>query len=165
MKTFGNLNTQELISVALDEDGNPRLDTLAPNPKPDDWEPPTLIPLVKLPKPDLADGETCDPALVWFEDRVERGWHIHPVPAEVLAAQVRKDGIAALHTQWAAMPAWVRGPFGAAYAAAQTLIEAGDDDAAIALIQYSSPPIGYNADQLAIFEQIRTGLLTAIEEL
>jgi hypothetical protein len=165
MKTFGNLNTQELISVALDEDGNPQLDTLAPNPKPDDWEPPTLIPLVKLPKPDLADGETCDPVIVWFEDRVERGWHVHPVPAEVLAAQVREASIAALRDQWATMPAWVRGPYGASYAAAQTLIEAGDDDAAVALITYAEPPSGYSAEQLEIFTAIRAGLITSIQNL
>lgn len=73
MKTFGRTDTQELISVVLDEEGDPRLDTLAPNPRPEDWTPPELVPLVKLPKPESA-LQTFEPVLNWFSDRVERAW-------------------------------------------------------------------------------------------
>jgi hypothetical protein len=47
--------TKELASVVLDEEGNPRVDTLAPYPTPEDWVAPALLPVVKLTKP--AEGE------------------------------------------------------------------------------------------------------------
>ena len=74
MKTFGLIwpdGTQELRSIVLDDDGNPRMDTLEPHPKPEDWEAPQLLPLVKIPKPEQGAWE---PNVVWFADRVERQW-------------------------------------------------------------------------------------------
>jgi hypothetical protein len=74
MKTFGLIwpnGAQELRSIVLDDDGNPRMDTLEPNPKPDDWQAPQVLPLVKIEKP--AQG-AWEPNVVWFEDRVERQW-------------------------------------------------------------------------------------------
>jgi hypothetical protein len=74
MKTYGVIypnGTKELVSIVLDDAGEPRLDTLAPYPKPEDWVDPTLIPLVKLPKP--AEGHWQE-TLVWHDDRVERQW-------------------------------------------------------------------------------------------
>ena len=74
MKTYGVIyqdGTKELISIVLDENDEPRMDTLAPYPTPEDWVEPTIIPLVKLPKP--AEGE-WEPKVVWFDDRVERQW-------------------------------------------------------------------------------------------
>lgn len=74
MKTFGVIfqdGRKELISIVLDEEGNPRIDTLAPYPKLDDWVDPAIIPLVKIEKPE--DGE-WEPIVVWFDDRVERQW-------------------------------------------------------------------------------------------
>jgi hypothetical protein len=73
MKTFGLIwpdGTQELRSIVLDDDGNPRMDTLEPNPKPEDWQAPQVVPLVKIEKPEGA----WEPSVVWFEDRVERQW-------------------------------------------------------------------------------------------
>ena len=78
MKTYGVIypnGTKELVSIVLDENDQPRLDTLAPYPTPDDWVDPTLIPLVKLPKP--TEGHWTE-HLVWHDDRVERQW----LPAE-----------------------------------------------------------------------------------
>jgi hypothetical protein len=81
MKTYGILETQELLSIVLDDDGNPRLDTLKPIGAGDDWIPPTIIPLVKLPQPQLDPlTEYCEPKLVWFNDRVERDWEIKTIP-------------------------------------------------------------------------------------
>lgn len=81
MKTFGLLETQELISIVLDDDGNPRLDTLKPIDAGDDWIPPTIVPLIKLPQPQLdVTKEYCEPKLVWFNDRVERDWEIKNIP-------------------------------------------------------------------------------------
>lgn len=74
MKTYGVIyadGTKELVSIVLDDNDQPRLDTLAPYPTPDDWVPPAIIPLVKLPKP--ATGHWTD-ILVWFDDRAERQW-------------------------------------------------------------------------------------------
>jgi hypothetical protein len=74
MKTYGVLfadGRKELISIVLDDEGNPRMDTLAPYPTPEDWVEPTIIPLVKIEKPESGDW---NPVVVWFEDRVERQW-------------------------------------------------------------------------------------------
>ena len=74
MKTYGVIfadGRKELISIVLDDDGNPRMDTLAPYPKPENWVDPTIVPLVKIDKPDTGEGE---PKIVWFSDRVERQW-------------------------------------------------------------------------------------------
>ena len=62
---------KEIISIVVDENGNPRIDTLAPYPTPDDWVAPTIIPLIKIDKPDTGEW---NPVVVWFEDRVERQW-------------------------------------------------------------------------------------------
>ena len=73
MKTYGVIfadGTKELISIVLDDDGNPRMDTLAPYPTPEDWVEPTIVPLIKIEKP---EGD-WEPQVVWFEDRVERQW-------------------------------------------------------------------------------------------
>lgn len=90
MKTYGLTLTQELVSIVLDDEGNPRLDTLAPQPIPDDWTPPEIVPLVKLDPPSLAAGETCDPTLVWYSDRVERQWIVRDLSPEELATNARK---------------------------------------------------------------------------
>jgi hypothetical protein len=73
MKTYGVIfadGTKELISIVLDENDQPRMDTLAPYPTPEDWVEPTIIPLIKIEK---LEGDWT-PKVVWFEDRVERQW-------------------------------------------------------------------------------------------
>jgi hypothetical protein len=82
MKTYGVIwpdGKQELISIVCDFEGNPTVETLAPYPKPEDWRPPQIVPLVKIPKPEGA----WEPSVVWFEDRVERQW-VAGTPAPVL---------------------------------------------------------------------------------
>ncbi len=74
MKTYGLIypdGRQELASIVLDENDEPRLDTLRPYPAPEDWVDPQIIPLIKQDHPEA--GEWTD-TLVWFEDRVERQW-------------------------------------------------------------------------------------------
>lgn len=74
MKTFGAIfqdGRQELISIVLDDEGNPRIGTIAPYPRPDNWIDPTILPLVKIEKPEEGEWE---PVVVWFDDRVERQW-------------------------------------------------------------------------------------------
>jgi hypothetical protein len=78
MKTYGVIyadNRKELVSIVLDENDEPRMDTLRPYPTPEDWVDPQILPLVKLEKPEEGDWQ---PIVVWFEDRVERQWE--PVP-------------------------------------------------------------------------------------
>jgi hypothetical protein len=75
LKTYGLIfadGTKELSSVALDEEGSPRIDTIRPYPVPEGWVDPTLVELVKI----ECHGDEADyePILVWFDDRVERQW-------------------------------------------------------------------------------------------
>lgn len=85
MKTFGDPQTQTLVPVITDENGNPMADSLRPPDATEDWQPPSLVPLVKLPQPTLTVAQAVEPKLVWFEDRVERQWDIvaSPVPEVV----------------------------------------------------------------------------------
>ena len=74
MKTYGVIfddGRKELISIVLDDNGNPRVDTLAPYPNNDGWKEPKIVPLIKLEKPEQGEWS---PVIVWFEDRVERQW-------------------------------------------------------------------------------------------
>ena len=88
MKTYGLIwpdGQKELRSIVLDDEGNPRLDTLEPNPKPEDWQPPQVLPLLKLPQPEQGAWE---PNAVWFDDRVERQWVAGtPAPAPTFTAE------------------------------------------------------------------------------
>lgn len=88
MKTYGLIwpdGRKELQSIVLDDEGNPRVDTLAPYPKPDDWQEPQIVPLVKISKPEQGAWE---PNVVWFEDRVERQWVAGtPAPAPTFTAE------------------------------------------------------------------------------
>lgn len=74
LKTYGLIfpdGRKELSSVVLDDEGNPRIDTIRPYPVPEDWVDPRLVELVKIDKPDTGEW---NPVVVWFEDRVERQW-------------------------------------------------------------------------------------------
>lgn len=74
MKAFGVIfedGKKELISIVLDENNQPRIETLRPYPTPEDWVDPTIIPLVKIAKPSTGNW---NPVVVWFEDHVERQW-------------------------------------------------------------------------------------------
>jgi hypothetical protein len=82
MRTHGIIwpeGRKELASINDDENGNPRVADLAPMPKPEDWQAPQVLPLVKIPKPEEGAWE---PNVVWFEDRVERQW-VAGTPAPV----------------------------------------------------------------------------------
>jgi hypothetical protein len=78
----------------LDEEGDPRMDTLEPNPKPEDWQAPQVLPLVKIPKPEGA----WEPNVVWFEDRVERQW-VAGTPAPV-ATVTAEQAVSAFFTPY-----------------------------------------------------------------
>jgi hypothetical protein len=61
MITVGLVPSQQLVSLLTDDEGNWR----------DVPEGQTVVPLVKVPKPEEGAWE---PNLVWFADRVERQW-------------------------------------------------------------------------------------------
>lgn len=54
------------------------------------WTPPVVVPLVKLHAPTVAAGQTADPVLEWYPDRVERDWVVRDMTPEELAAANRK---------------------------------------------------------------------------
>lgn len=77
-------------------------------------------------------------------------------------AEQRATARAALLEKWDALPAWIRGPFQDKFAAANTLLDAGQDDAAEAIIQYAEVPTAYSVEQVAIFAAVRAELLAAL---
>lgn len=164
MKQFGLVSTRELISIPLDDAGNPRLETLAPTPTPDDWTPPAVVPLVKLEQPSHDPAtHRCEAVLVWYEDRVERDWQITAkiaTPDEIY--NTARSNLAAY---WASQPAWIRGPFESSYQSAVSLLNRHDINAAIAIIDYAPIPSGYDEDQLAAFDSVRGILLAGLKSL
>ena len=78
MQTIGLIPSQQLVSLHQDEDGN--------------WidvpEGETVVPLVKLPQPEITAAQKAEPNLVWHEDRVERDWQIIDKTAEEIAAEL-----------------------------------------------------------------------------
>ena len=69
MFTVGLVPSQQLVSLLTDDEGNFR----------DVPEGQTVVPLIKIPKPEQGAWE---PNVVWFEDRVERQW-VEGTPAPV----------------------------------------------------------------------------------
>ncbi len=69
MFTVGLVPSQQLVSLLTDENGEWR----------DVPEGQTVVPLVKIPKPEQGAWE---PSVVWFADRVERQW-VEGAPAPV----------------------------------------------------------------------------------
>lgn len=61
MFTVGLVPSQQLVSLLTDDEGNWR----------DVPDGQTVVPLVKIPKPEQGAWE---PNLIWFDDRVERQW-------------------------------------------------------------------------------------------
>ena len=88
MKTFGNITTKELITLQIDENGSPIFDR--PLGADDSWQPPVVVPLVKLSQPTISETQKAEPKIVWFDDRVERQWQIIDLEGEELAAAIRK---------------------------------------------------------------------------
>ena len=95
MKTYGLTwpdGRQELQTLPFDNEGNPDVESLRPRPELvevngeltqiiPEWEPPQVLPLVKLPKPETG---YWSPKVVWFEDRVERQWTEELPPPELV---------------------------------------------------------------------------------
>ena len=81
MITVGLVPSQQLVSLLTDDEGNWR----------DVPEGQTVVPVVKIPKPEQGAWE---PNVVWFEDRVERQWIAGvPVPAPTFTAEQHLDSV------------------------------------------------------------------------
>ena len=75
MFTVGLVPSRQLVSLLTDDEGNWR----------DVPEGETVVPLVKIPKPEQGAWE---PNVVWFEDRVERQWVAGtPAPEQTFTAE------------------------------------------------------------------------------
>jgi hypothetical protein len=75
MFTVGLVPSQQLVSLLTDDEGNWR----------DVPEGETVVPLVKIPKPEVGAWE---PNVVWFDDRVERQWVAGtPAPVPTMTAE------------------------------------------------------------------------------
>ena len=117
MFTVGLVPSQQLVSLLTDDEGNWR----------DVPEGQTVVPLVKIPKPEQGAWE---PNLVWFNDRVERQWIAGtPAPAPTFTAEqivsqyFSAYQIAALQRLEMALLA-ANKPLGPAMTAAKTWLEA-----------------------------------------
>ena len=115
MFTVGLVPSQQLVSLLTDENGNWR----------DVPEGQTVVPLVKIPKPEGA----WEPNVVWFDDRVERQW-VAGTPApeptftaeQIVSQYFSAYQIAALQRLEMALLA-ANKPLGPAMTAAKTWLE------------------------------------------
>jgi hypothetical protein len=77
----------------------------------------------------------------------------------------RAQGRSALYAAWQALPAYIRGPFREKFEVANTLLDEGDDEAAIAMIEYAEAPTSYTAEQITVFAATKTAMKAGIENL
>lgn len=107
-------------------------------------------------------GERHGPGSVVYETALA-GWVEAMESAAIAAARtLARDALAA---QWATLPAWIRGPYSHRFSETVRLLDAGDDDAATALIEYAGPLAAFSVEQAEAFEMIRTELLAAVSAL
>ena len=71
----------------------------------------------------------------------------------------------ALRDQWDQLPPFIRGPFREKFDSINMLLDAGDDDAARALVQYAEPPATFSPEELQVFSSVRASFLQAISSL
>lgn len=93
-----------------------------------------------------------------------------PVVESIIAAkqiqyQNRISGRSALRASWEALPAYIRGPFREKFEVANKLLDEGDDEAAIAMIEYAEAPTSFTTEQLNVFNSTKTQMKLGIESL
>ena len=81
------------------------------------------------------------------------------------AIDARAQGRSALYAAWQALPAYIRGPFREKFEVANTLLDEGDDEAAIAMIEYAEAPASYTLEQATVFAATKTAMKAGIENL
>jgi len=105
------------------------------------WEPPDIVPLVKLDKPKDNDNH-YDPVLIWFDDRVERDWVGRDLtPDEIAARTPQPDLLTTLNDAYnTSLTPDAQRLFAPIYAAARSLIEGDRLDLARGLIEDTEVP-------------------------
>jgi hypothetical protein len=79
--------------------------------------------------------------------------------------EARSNGRVSLRASWDALPAYIRGPFREKFEVANRLLDEGDDEAAIAMIEYTEAPSTYTVEQSAVFTSTKLAMKTGIENL
>ena len=77
----------------------------------------------------------------------------------------RAAGRSALYVAWQALPAYIRGPFREKFEVANTLLDEGDDEAAIAMIEYADAPSSFTFEQVGVFTATKASMKAGIENL
>lgn len=104
-----------------------------------------------------------EPTVITELGPLPEGWIADaPTPQEPLEPDSRTLAREALAEQWATLPAWIRGPFAHRFSETIRLLDAGEDDAAVALIQYVTTPPTFSPEQVGVFEVIQCELLAAV---
>ncbi len=106
----------------------------ANNPKANDWR---ILPPRPSEYATWGNGEWIVPSQEYIDS--------------IISAQDRATQRTALKQQWDALPAYIRGPYRDKFEAANRLLDEGDDESAIALIEYTEPMPGFTDDQINIF--------------
>jgi hypothetical protein len=111
--------------------------------------------------------EAGDGGLVPSMDEIEaqRAATEQALSAVETTARERYENLSNLRNQWRGLPDFIRGPFRDKFEAASRLLDEGDDEAAVALIEYCEPPVSFSEDQIETFSTIKTEIKSAIQSL
>lgn len=103
----------------------------------------------------------------WHEAFPFPGWQEALAAAADLAATAtaRADARAALRSQWDALPPWIRGPYRHLFDSANSLLDAGDDEAAVAMIDYAAPRAAFTEEQATTFQEVKASFSAAVAAL
>lgn len=86
--------------------------------------------------------------------------------AEVQAKlAARAAGRSALREAWDALPPFIRGPYRTHFEAVNSLLDEGDNEGAIALIEFAQPVATFRSEQMATFEAVQAQMKAGIEAL
>ena len=101
-----------------------------------------------------------------------------PTEAEVIAARdealsmiAARDTIrgtrSGLADYWRseAVPPYVRGPYQDKFEAASKLLDEGDAESAMALIEFAEPHAGYTTEQAEVFATVKAALVASLSDL
>jgi hypothetical protein len=87
------------------------------------------------------------------------------ISAKIADREARELGRTTLRASWDSLPAYIRGPFREKFEVANKLLDEGDDEAAIAMIEYTEAPTSFTTEQLSVFNSTKTNMKLGIENL
>lgn len=129
-----------------------------------------IINQLKLDNPSLVEtinGEVMPLSAESYEETINK-WadfeeEMEIKQAEELVLAGRAEFRAQLRLQWESLPSWIKGPYRPLFDAANSLLDQGDDDSAKDMIYYAEPQLRYTEEQAAIFEQVKSSFVLAIQ--